>query len=195
MYKYQSAMTTNKTLYVTTRNEWRDWLSENFDKSTEIWLVYPKKNSGKIRIPYNDAVEEALCFGWIDSTIKALDNNNTIQRFTPRNPKSDYSQANKERLKWLFDKKMIHPSLELIVKHTINDKFLPPSDIIETIKKDRTAWENYQMFSDSYKRIRIAYIDSARNRPDEFKKRLSSFIDKTRKNKLIKGYGGIEKYY
>jgi len=195
LYKHQSAMTINKTLYVTTRNEWRDWLSDNFDKSKEIWLVYPKKNSGKIRIPYNDAVEEALCFGWIDSTIKALDNNNTIQRFTPRNPKSDYSQANKERLKWLFDKKMIHPSLELIVKHTINDKFLPPSDIIETIKKDRTAWENYQMFSDSYKRIRIAYIDSARNRPDEFKKRLSSFIDKTRKNKLIKGYGGIEKYY
>jgi len=195
LYKHQSAMTYNNTLYVTTRKEWRDWLRDNFNKSTEIWLVYPKKNTGKIRIPYNDAVEEALCFGWIDSTIKALDNNNTIQRFTPRNPKSDYSQANKERLKWLFDKKMIHPSLELIVKHTINDKFLPPSDIIERIKKDKAAWENYQRFSDSYKRIRIAYIESARSRPDEFKKRLSSFIDKTRKNKLIKGYGGIEKYY
>lgn len=188
-------MTDIKTLYVTTRKEWRDWLSDNFDKTTEIGLVYPKKNTGKIRIPYNDAVEEALCFGWIDSTIKTLDNNNTIQRFTPRNPKSEYSQANKERLKWLFDRKMIHPSLELIVKQTINYKFVPPSDIIEAIKEDRTAWENYQLFSDSYKRIRIAYIDSARNRPDEFKKRLSSFIDKTRKNKLIKGYGGIEKYY
>lgn len=188
-------MTDIKTLYVTTRKEWRDWLSDNFDKTTEIGLVYPKKNTGKIRIPYNDAVEEALCFGWIDSTIKTLDNNNTIQRFTPRNPKSEFSQANKERLKWLFDRKMIHPSLELIVKQTINYKFVPPSDIIEAIKEDRTAWENYQLFSDSYKRIRIAYIDSARKRPDEFKKRLSGFIDKTRKNKLIKGFGGIEKYY
>lgn len=195
MYKYQNAMTKNKTLYVTTRKEWRDWLNDNFNKTSEIWLVYPKKNTGKIHILYNDAVEEALCFGWIDSTVKALDNNNTIQRFTPRNPKSDFSQANKERLKWLLDKKMIHPSLEKIVTQTINYKFFPPSDIIETIRKDRIAWENYQKFSDSYKRIRIAYIDGARNRPDEFKKRLSSFIDKTRKNKLIKGYGGIEKYY
>lgn len=195
MYKHHSAMTNNKTLYVTTRKEWRDWLNDNFDKTTEIWLVYPKKNAGEIRIPYNDAVEEALCYGWIDSTVKALDNNNSIQRFTPRNPKSDYSQANKERLKWLFDNKMIHPSFEKIVRQTIKYKFLPPTDIIETIKKDRTAWENYQMFSDSYKRIRIAYIDSARNRPDEFRKRLTSFIDKTRKNILIKGYGGIEKYY
>jgi uncharacterized protein YdeI (YjbR/CyaY-like superfamily) len=194
-YKHQSAMTINKTLYVTTRKEWRDWLSENFNKTTEIWLIYPKKNTGKIRILYNDAVEEALCFGWIDSTVKALDNNNTIQRFTPRNPKSDFSQANKERLKWLYDKKMIHPSFEKMILQTINYKFLPPSDIIETIKKDSIAWQNYQMFSDSYKRIRIAYIDSARSRPDEFKKRLSSFIDKTRKNKLIKGFGGIEKYY
>lgn len=188
-------MTTNKTLYVSTRKEWRDWLRDNFDKKTEIWLVCPKKNIGKVSILYNDAVEEALCFGWIDSTVKALDNNNTIQRFTPRNPKSDFSQANKERLRWLLDKKMIHPPLEKIVQQTIKSKFLFPSDIIETIKKDRIAWENYQMFSDSYKRIRIAYIDSARNRPDEFRKRLSSFIDKTRKNKLIKGYGGIEKYY
>jgi uncharacterized protein YdeI (YjbR/CyaY-like superfamily) len=188
-------MTTNKTLYVTTRKEWRDWLRDNFNKTTEIWLVYPKKNTGKIRILYNDAVEEALCFGWIDSTIKVYDNNNTIQRFTPRNPKSDFSQANKERLKWLLDKKMIHPSLEKIVRQTINYKFVPSSDIIDAIKKDRIAWENYQMFSDSYKRIRIAYIDNARSRPEEFKKRLSSFVDKTRKNKLIRGYGGIEKYY
>ena len=188
-------MTNNKTLYVTSREEWRDWLNDNYNKTTEIWLVYPRKNTGKIRIPYNDAVEEALCFGWIDSTVRALDNNNTIQRFTPRNPNSDFSQANKERLKWLSDKNMIHPSLKKIVRKTIDQKFFFPSDIIETIQKDKIAWENYQMFSDSYKRIRIAYIESARNRPDEFKKRLSSFIDKTRKNKLIKGFGGIEKYY
>ena len=61
-------MIVRKTLYVTTRKQWRDWLSDNFDKTKEIWLAYPKKNTGKIRILYNDAVEEALCFGWIDST-------------------------------------------------------------------------------------------------------------------------------
>lgn len=70
-----------------------------------------------------------------------------------------------------------------------------PEDIIDELKKDETVWENYQKFSDSYKRIRVAYIDAARNRHEEFQKRLNSFMDKTRRNKLIVGYGGIEKYY
>ena len=188
-------MTERKTLYVTTREQWRDWLNNNFDKIKEIWLVYPGKKSGNIRILYNDAVEEALCFGWIDSTVRALDNNNTIQRFTPRNPKSDFSQANKERLKWLSDRKMIHPSLEKQVKTIIGRKFIFPDDIIDAVKRDKTSWINFKQFSESYKRIRIAYIEGARNRPDEFRKRLSYFLGKTRENKLIKGFGGIDKYY
>jgi len=188
-------MTPYKTLYVKTRKQWRDWLIDNFDEAKEIWLVYPKLNTGKIRIVYNDAVEEALCFGWIDSTVKALDKNHIIQRFTTRNPKSDYSQANKERLKWLLDKNLIYPPLEKNVRDIISRKFVFPPDIINAIKNDKTTWNNYQKFSDSYKRIRIAYIEGARKRPDEFKKRLSNFLDKTRENKFIKGFGGIDKYY
>lgn len=161
----------------------------------EIWLVYPKKSTGEIRILYNDAVEEALCFGWIDSTVRKLDKGHSIQRFTPRNPESEFSQANKERLKWLSDKKMIHPSIEKHIQKIISSEFVFPSDIIDAIKKDKSAWENYQTFSDSYKRIRISYIDGARKRPDEFKKRLSNFINKTRENNIIRGYGGIDKYY
>ena len=99
------------TLYLTDRKEWREWLQQNFKDKTDIWLVYPKKSSGKARILYNDAVEEALCFGWIDSTVKSLDENHTIQRFTKRRPKSTYSQANKERLRWLFNENMIHNSI------------------------------------------------------------------------------------
>jgi len=188
-------MTPYKTLYVKTRKQWRDWLIDNFDEAKEIWLVYPKLNTGKIRIVYNDAVEEALCFGWIDSTVKTLDKNHIIQRFTTRNPKSDYSQANKERLKWLLDKNLIYPPLEKNVRDIISRKFVFPPDIINAIKNDKTTWNNYQKFSDSYKRIRIAYIEGARKRPDEFKKRLSNFLDKTRENKFIKGFGGIDKYY
>jgi len=63
--------------------------------------VYYKKHTGEPRIPYNDAVEEALCFGWIDSTVKSVDEDRYAQRFSLRNPKSPYSQANKERLRWL----------------------------------------------------------------------------------------------
>lgn len=68
-------------------------------------------------------------------------------------------------------------------------------DIISRIKKDKEAWKNYQSFSDSYKRIRIAYIDAARKRPEEFEKRLNNFINKTKENKIITGYGGTDKYY
>ena len=103
-------MTKVKTIYLSTRSEWRSWLEDNFDREKEIWLVYPKKSTNEKRLLYNNAVEEALCFGWIDSTVKTLDKDHTVQRFTPRNPKSNYSQANKERLRRLLKKKMIHPS-------------------------------------------------------------------------------------
>jgi uncharacterized protein YdeI (YjbR/CyaY-like superfamily) len=182
-------------VYFTKREEWRKWLEDNFDKKVEIWFVFPRKNSGQLSITYNDAVEEALCFGWIDSTVKALDKDRKIQRFTPRNPKSGYSQPNIERLKWLSDKSMVHPSLTEEVKLILQQDFKFPSDIIDTIKRDSIAWNNYQNFSDSYKRIRIAYINGARKRPDEFKKRLDNFISKTKEGKQISGYGGIEKYY
>lgn len=183
-----------KTLYVANRKDWRAWLEMNFDKEKEIWLVYPNKSSGKPRILYNDAVEEALCFGWIDSIVKSLNKNGSAQRFSPRNPKSSYSQANKERLKWLFQKNLLHPSMLDTAKRIVEEKFLFPPDIINAIKSDNIAWENYQRFSPSYKRIRIAYIDAARNRPEEFQKRLANFIQKTSENKQI-GFGGIEKYY
>jgi uncharacterized protein YdeI (YjbR/CyaY-like superfamily) len=187
-------MNKNQTLYISDRKEWRKWLEKNFETEREIWLILPKKASDKPRILYNDAVEEALCFGWIDSTVKSLDEDNTIQRFTPRNPKSTYSQANKERLRWLYNEKMIHPSLIDSAEKVLQEKFIFPSDILEAIKNDKEAWNNYQKFSPSYQRIRISYIESARKRPEEFKKRLANFIRKTRENKQI-GYGGIEKYY
>jgi uncharacterized protein YdeI (YjbR/CyaY-like superfamily) len=183
-----------KTLYVTDRKRWRKWLEVNFDKEKEIWLIYPNKSSGKPRILYNDAVEEALCFGWIDSTVKKIDEESHIQRFSPRNPKSSYSQANKERLRWLLKENLIHPSMHESVKKVLKEKFVFPSDIINAIKKDKKVWENYQKFSPAYKRIRIAYIDGARIRPEEFNKRLANFIKKTRENKII-GFGGIEKHY
>ena len=183
-----------KTLYVANRKDWRAWLEKNFDKEKRIWLVYPKKSSGKPRIPYNDAVEEALCFGWIDSTIKTIDEKNTAQRFSPRNPKSSFSQSNKERLAWLLKENMLHPSIKDTANHVLKEKFVFPSDIVNAIKRDAVAWKNYQACSPSYKRIRVAYIDGARARPEEFKKRLAHFIKKTNENKQI-GFGGIEKYY
>jgi len=181
-------------LYFSERGQWRNWLENNHDKEREAWLVFPKKSSRKKRIPYNDAVEEALCFGWIDSIIKPIDDEKYAQRFSPRSPKSNYSQANIERLRWLSKNKLLHPTIERSVEEIIKKPYVFPADILEEIKKDKKAWDNFQRFSDSYKRIRIAYIDNSRARQEYFKKRLSYFIKKTRENKLI-GYGGIDKYY
>ena len=161
----------------------------------DIWLEYPLKKTGKERILYNDAVEEALCFGWIDSSVKSLDEQTTIQRFCKRGKNSTFSQPNKERLKWLFENNLIHNSIKNEVLKIIEQDFIFPEDIIEQLKMDKTVWENYERFSEPYKRIRIAYIDSSRKRPEEFEKRLNNFIDKTKENKLIKGFGGIDKYY
>jgi len=84
------------------------------------------------------------------------------------------------------------------VTETLGDilerEFIFPSDIMKSIQANKEAWENYQKFSDSYKRIRIAFIEGARKRPEEFKKRLKYFIEMTEKNKII-GFGGIEKHY
>jgi len=182
-------------LNIKARAEWRNWLENNFDTKQEVWLVYAKKSTSKQRILYNDAVEEALCFGWIDSTNKTLDNDHTIQRFTPRKPKSSYSQPNIERLKRLAENNLIHSSILKTVQEIVSQEFVFPQDILDEIKRDKTVWNNYIKFSETYKRIRVAYIDSARKRPEEFTKRLTNFIQKTRENKLITGFGGIDKYY
>jgi len=187
-------MDIGKTLYLKDRKAWREWLATNFNSEKEIWLIYPAKDSGKPRIEYNDAVEEALSFGWIDSTVKHFDEHSSAQRFSPRNPNSDYSQSNKERLKWLVKYDRLHPSMRESVEKVLRTEFLFPPDIIDEIIKNKKAWENYQKFSPAYRRIRVAYIDGSRKRPVEFKRRLNNFIKKTEQNKLI-GFGGIEKYY
>ncbi len=187
--------TENKIKYFENREDWRKWLTDNFETKDGVWFVFPLNSSGKKSITYNDAVEEALCFEWIDSTIKSLDKEHRIQRFTPRKPKSTYSQANKERLKWLFENKMIHPRFEDKIRNVLSGPFIFPNDIIDRLKEDEIVWRNYQHFSDTYKRIRIAYIEAARKRPEQFEKRLNNFINKIKENKIIKGFGGIEKYY
>ena len=99
------------TLYVATRQEWRDWLQENYRTAAEIWLVYPRKHTGIPRIPYNHAVEEALCFGWIDSITKGIDEDRYGQRFSPRKARSSYSQTNIERLRRLIEQDKVMPDV------------------------------------------------------------------------------------
>lgn len=183
-----------KLLYAANRQEWRAWLKKHYKSEKEVWLVYFKKHTGKPRISYNDAVEEALCFGWIDSTVRSIDQDRFAQRFSVRNPKTPYSQANKERLKELVRQGKVIDEVLATLKDINTEQFEISPDILKAIKADKKAWENFQTLSQPYIRIRIAFIEGARNRPKEFAKRLAYFIDMTEKNKQF-GFGGIEKYY
>ncbi len=187
-------MEITKTLHVTNRKDWRNWLRKNYRTEKEIWLIYPRKATGKPRIEYNDAVEEALCFGWIDSIVKKLDEESTVQRFSPRKPKAKYSQANIERLRSLVAKKKVVKEVAETLGDILNQEFVIPPDILKAIKANKEAWKNFQKFSEPYKRIRVAFIHGARHRPEEFKKRLRHFIEMTEKNKMF-GFGGIEKHF
>ncbi len=103
-------MKLGKTIYIEDREEWRKWLERNHKKEPEMWLIYYKKHTGKPSIPYNDAIEEALCFGWIDSIEKRLDEERYAQRFSPRRTKNPWSEMNKERMRRLIKLKKVTPT-------------------------------------------------------------------------------------
>lgn len=182
-------MELGQTLYVKDRAKWRAWLSKNHATKSEIWLITYKKHTGKPSIPYNDAVEEALCFGWIDSIVKRIDEDRTAQRYSPRREKSNLSETNRERVRRLIDQgRMTEAGLSKI-KSQLEDDFAIAPDILRALKKDKNAWRNFQDFTDTYKRIRVGWIEAARKRPEVFETRLNYFINMTSKNKR---YGMVQ---
>jgi uncharacterized protein YdeI (YjbR/CyaY-like superfamily) len=181
-------MEIGETLYVANRKQWRAWLEKNHTKKKEIWLVYYNKASGKTRISYNDAVEEALCYGWIDGILKRMGEERFVQRFSPRRKTSVLSEMNRERIHRMIKTKKMTPFGLEAVAHVFHKneahEFAIPSDILKEIKKNKEAWKNFQNFPEHYKRIRIAYIDGYRERDmDEFRKKLNYFMKMTEKNK------------
>ena len=184
-------MEIGKTLYVSTRKAWRAWLAKNNKSKQEIWLIYYKKNSGRPRIDYNDAVEEALCYGWIDSITKPIDAMKYAQRFSPRRPAAQWSPMNIERLSRLLDKKRVtkaglaaaESALKVLKKHKTGKRHTIPPDILHALKRDPVVWRNFTRFPASYKRIRVGWIDWSRNRPTFFRRRLNYFLRMTAKNK------------
>lgn len=183
-------MLLGKTLDVSTRKAWRSWLAKHHATEPEIWVIYYKKSSGKQRIPYNDTVEEALCYGWIDSTTKPIDDEKYAQRFSPRRPKAKWSPMNIERLYRLLEqKKVTKAGLEAAkdvlatIRRRRDKKIVIPTDILKALKRDPTIWRNFSLFPTSYKRIRIGWIDGSRRRPDVFQQRLRYFLKMTAQNK------------
>lgn len=177
------------TFYAKDRAEWRQWLMDNHQTASEIWLVYYNKDSGKPSVPYIQAVEEALCFGWIDGIAKKIDEESRGQRFTPRRPKGNWTELNKERARRLIAAGLMTEAGYAKLPDLSLDLFQIAPDILEALQADPQVWANFQAFPGIYHRIRITFIEEMRKQPEEFKKRLEKLIEKTRQNKM---FGGIE---
>jgi uncharacterized protein YdeI (YjbR/CyaY-like superfamily) len=185
----------SQLLDVSKRSEWRAWLRRNYRTAKAVWLVFHKKHTGRPRIAYNDAVEEALAFGWIDSVAKKIDEGRYAQRFTPRRPGSSFSESNIARLRAMAAKGKVMPEVLARVRPLLVEKPVRvPPDILAALKADPETWMHFRAYSDSYKRIRIGYLEGSRDRPEQFAKRLRNFLKMTKNNRLI-GFGGIQKHY
>lgn len=182
-------MEIGETLYVKERAAWRRWLHRHAASKREIWLVLYTKASGKPSLPYNDSVEEALCFGWIDSVVKPHGPGSRAQRFTPRRPNSPLSPTNKERVRRLIEAGRMTPA-GLAAAGDLDTTFVIPREILRELKRDKEVWANFERFPESYKRIRIGWIVGVmKQRPEEAEKRLRYFLKMTKQNKM---YGMVQ---
>lgn len=181
------------TLYVKDRRAWRAWLRKNHETKREVWLVYPRKATGKKRIPYNDAVEEALCFGWIDSTVKGIDPERFAQRFTPRTKGAKLSAMNRERVDQMVRAKKMTKAGLAVLGNLGSLKVEVPPAVKRALAKTRGAKAQFKRLPDSYKRIRLGYIEAGRKHGRaEYAKRVRHFVDMTAKGKKFGTWKGEE---
>ncbi len=166
-------MEINKSLYVSNRQDWRAWLEEHHTTETEVWLIYYKKRSNLPRIPYDDAVEEALCFGWIDSLIKRIDDSKYMQKFSPRRDSAQWSELNKRRVARLIKEGKMTPAgmakVNFQITSDLYDSELKPKAepalpdrALKAIQANPLAWENFQRLPPSQKKLYARWINSAK---------------------------------
>ena len=158
-----------KTLDAQNVEQWRKWLAEHHDSEAEVWLVFHKLHTGRASIAYEDAVDEALCFGWVDSLVKRLDDARYARKFTPRRPESKWSTSNRERYAQLQASGRLMPAgLSQPPTDRSYDRpvRLPysrvPRYMQEALNKRPTARANVEKLAPSYRRKYIGWIDSAK---------------------------------
>lgn len=172
-------MEMRKTLYVTSREEWRGWLSKHHESVAEVWLIFYKKHTDRPRISYDDAVEEALCFGWIDSIVKRIDEEKFAQKFTPRRDSSKWSALNKRRLRKLMrERRMTEAGLAKIDPSTRDEVATAapreedvelPRFVKQALMEDAQAWKNFQSLTPARRRAYVRLIMDAKK--DETRER------------------------
>jgi uncharacterized protein YdeI (YjbR/CyaY-like superfamily) len=179
-------------LYVKTREEWRKWLGLHHTRAEDVWLIYYKKQSGKPRIPYSDAVEEALCFGWIDGKIRRINDDYYIQRFTPRRHGSRWSKYNIERVEKMMREGRMQPSGLAAFKEVLENPDLIydnrsdrdpeiPDDLKHELGRNKKAKDNFLKFSMSVRRIYIEWLKSSKKEETRIR-RIRRIIDLSERN-------------
>lgn len=179
-----------ETFYPETQEQWRNWLIENHTRDNGIWLVQYNKKSGKPSVSWSDAVDEALCFGWIDSLKKKLDDESSIQYFGKRKPKSTWSKINKLKIEKLTaENRMSKAGLDIITLAKENgsweildsvEELTIPEDLLLELSKKTDATEFFLSLSKSAKKMMLQWIVLAK-RPETRQKRILEIADAAEK--------------
>ena len=178
-------MEIHNLLAVKSRTELREWLIHNHKTEKECWVVVKRgRPTDDNTFWYIDAVEEALCFGWIDSTTKKIADDVTVQKLCPRKPRSNWSELNKERCRRMERLGLMTDAGRAVLPDMSPNGFIIDKDILQRLQSDQVVWNNFCQFPDLYKRIRIDTIQIKKNQPELFESRLNKFIENTRKGLL-----------
>jgi uncharacterized protein YdeI (YjbR/CyaY-like superfamily) len=186
---------TDTAAYFKTREEWRRWLEKHHDKQTEIWLIHYRKHSGKPGVRHEEAVEEALCFGWIDGQLKKIDDEKFRLRYCPRRPKSPWSRINREKAERMIRAgQMSAAGLARIEEakkaglwqraYTNRVRERMPSDLKAALSKNREAWDNFRNFANTYRNMYIGWVVSAKT-AETRKKRIDRIVEQSSENKKL----------
>ncbi|MEL7311114.1 MAG: YdeI/OmpD-associated family protein [Pseudomonadota bacterium] len=175
-------MKVTETFRAQDRAQWRSWLETNHASSSEIWLISDDRPDD-MTIEYLDSVEEALCFGWVDGIAKRISDFEKAQRFTPRRPRSNWTELNKERARRLISLGLMTDAGRRILPD-LNTPFMVASDIRKAIEAEPSASAFFATLPDLYVRVRIGYIEEMRKQPGEFARRLNNFLKKTAAGKM-----------
>ncbi len=187
-FGYGLRMEVGETTTAKDRAAWRRWLRKNHAKKKEIWLIYYKKNSGKPSVAYDQSVEEALCYGWIDGLLKSIDEEKYTRRFTPRRKNSIWAQSNVARVhRMIKEKKMTDAGLAIIPQAVLDGKATegPPvvpkhipelEDLTAALAKNKKARENWAKFPPSHRKIHLHWINDAK-RPETRERRIKKTVE------------------
>jgi uncharacterized protein YdeI (YjbR/CyaY-like superfamily) len=190
--KSQKAIDTYREFYPKTRKEWRQWLRVNGEKEQRVWLVYYNKESNQPTIGYEEAVEEALCFGWIDSTMRKRDEESRVQLFARRKPRGTWSRTNKARIeKLITQKKMTRRGLAVIEEAKKNGSWTTldsvyrmevPEELQQALSRNKKAQTFFDSLPGSVKRGIFHWVGSAK-REETKKKRVDEVIAMAKEGK------------